>query len=74
MVTKKRIKEIRNHIINNHSKCVTKYIGAISKDFGEIFCCHIHSMKMHFIALAIHFDITMEELAELTADHIRRFK
>lgn len=41
-------------------------------DFGEMLCYHIHEMNMPFRILAEHFEISLEELAEVVADHIRR--
>lgn len=63
-----RIEEIREGIVENHSKCIKDG----GKDFGEIFCGHIHELNMPFKVLAEHFEITLNELADITADHIRR--
>lgn len=41
-------------------------------DFGEVLCYHIHELSLSFKELAKHFDITLDELAEVIADHIRR--
>lgn len=41
-------------------------------DFGEVLCFHIHELNMPFEILAEHFDVTLDELAEVIADHIRR--
>lgn len=66
-----RIKEIREMIVTDHAKCIVPYMGD-KGGFGETFCGHIHEMGMTFKELAHHFKITMSELADITADHIRR--
>ena len=63
------VEELRELIVGNH------YIQddcSIGEDFGEILCYHIHELNMPFKLLAKHFDITLDELAEVIADHIRR--
>lgn len=67
------IERIREMIVNEHAKCIEPYMGGLG-GFGETFCGHIHELRMTFRELADHFDISMDELADLTADHIRRLK
>lgn len=42
------------------------------KDCGELLCHYIHEENMTFKELALHLDITLDELAEVIADHIRK--
>lgn len=65
------IRKIRENIIENHSICIVPYIGGRG-GFGETFCGHIHELGLTFRELADHFGLSMDELADLTADHIRR--
>ena len=60
------VEELRDLITEEHG------YGYHNEDFGEILCYHIHELKMSFKILAEHFDITLDELAEVIADHIRR--
>lgn len=62
----KTIEEIRELIVKEHG--LEHHKG----DFGEILCYHIHETSMPFRILAEHFGITLDELAEVVADHIRR--
>jgi len=51
---------------------IMKWEREYNNDFGEMLCYHIHEMNMPFRILAEHFGISLEELAEVIADHIRR--
>lgn len=65
---RERIKEIRNEIETKHKD------SNGGGGFGETFCAHIHTYNIGFVDLARHFNITLAELAEVTADHIRRLE
>ena len=67
----KRIEEIRLDIEENHWQCIEPFIGGRG-GFGETFCGHIHCLNMTFKDQAEHYNITLFELADVTADHIRR--
>lgn len=67
------IESLRQKIVKEHAGCIVPYMGG-EGGFGETFCGHIHEMGLTFRELADHFGISMEELAEITADHIRRLK
>lgn len=66
-----RIDEIRFDIEENHWQCIAPFIGGRG-GLGETFCGHIHELNMTFKDLAEHYGITLFELADVTADHIRR--
>jgi len=69
MITpKERIAEIRHEIETKHKD------SNGGGGFGETFCAHIHTYDLGFIDLAQHFNITLDELADVTADHIRRLR
>lgn len=67
------MEELRNLIIIEHGiyDCGGECLNDC-RDFGEILCYHIHELNMPFRILAEHFKITLDELAEVIADHIRR--
>lgn len=67
-ISRKRIEEIRYMIETEHKD------SNGGGGFGETFCAHIHTYDLGFIDLAQHFGITLAELAEVTADHIRRLE
>lgn len=60
------VDELREMIVREHG------FWWYPNDFGEILCYHIHEEDMTFKKLTKHFDITLDELAEVIADHIRR--
>ena len=64
------IAEIRRGIEENHWRCIEPFIGGRG-GFGETFCGHIHELNMTFTEQAEHYHITLDELALVTADHIR---
>ncbi len=70
-INRARIDEIRHDISENHWQCIEPIIGGRG-GFGETFCGHIHGLNMTFKDQAEHYGITLDELAEVTADHIRR--
>ena len=63
------VEELRKYMIKHHKK---RQNMPFTIDFGELICYHIHQLHMTFRKLAEHFDITLDELAEVIADHIRR--
>ena len=68
---KRKIKTLRK-IVEKHAHC-NVYNGDCGTSFGEILCAHIHSpINMPFKIFAKHFKITLEELAKLINNHIRR--
>lgn len=71
MISRSRIDEIRNDIEGNHWQCIEPFIGGRG-GFGETFCGHIHELDMTFKDQAEHYGITLFELANVTAAHIRR--
>jgi len=66
-----RIDDIRKDITENHWQCIEPFIGGRG-GFGETFCGHIHELNLTFLEQADHYGITLDELADVTADHIRR--
>ena len=68
---KRKIKTLRK-IVENHGKCIIKVLGGNSTDFGEVFCGHIHGLNMPFKILAKHFGFTLEELARVVSNHIKK--
>lgn len=67
------IESLRERIVKEHAKCIEPFIGGLG-GFGETFCGHIHELGLTFREMADHFEISMGELADVTADHIRRLK
>lgn len=63
------IEELREHMIEHHRNRANM---PFTMDFGELLCYHIHQLRMTFKKLAEHFGITLDELAEVIADHIRK--
>lgn len=70
-INQKKIEEIREMIVEKHGECIAPLMGGRG-GFGETFCGHIHGLDMTFKDQAEHYDITLSELADVTADHIRR--
>jgi hypothetical protein len=65
------IESIREMIVRDHADDMIPVMGGAG-GFGETFCGHIHEFGMTFKELAEHFGISMFDLADVTADHIRR--
>ena len=47
-------------------------VGYTTEDFGELLCNNIHEREMNFRDIAGEWDVSLDVLAELVADHIRR--
>lgn len=59
-------------IVEKHKQCKV-YSGDCGTSFGEVLCAHIHSpIDMPFKVLAKHFGVTLNELAKVISNHIRK--
>lgn len=61
------LKRARERIVERHQEATGCGI-----DFGELLCYEIHTTGLHFRALAAKWEIPIELLGDLIADHCRQ--